>query len=64
MTRLTRYDMPAPPPAGPAAQRGWNLAGLPWGDLSVDQPDGFGTITEPELPSTDLNDDRGYGHGV
>ncbi len=64
MTRLTRYDMPAPPPADPAAQRGWNLAGLPWGDLSVDQPDGFGTITEPELPSTDLNDDRGYGHGV
>ena len=64
MTRLARYDAPMLPTAEPAALRGWNLAGLPWGDLSVDQPDGFGTITEPELPSADLNDDRGYGHGV
>ncbi|MFN7977720.1 MAG: hypothetical protein U0P30_06255 [Vicinamibacterales bacterium] len=53
-----------PPTAEPAALPGWHVAGLPWGDLSVDQPDGFGTITEPELPSPDVNDDRGYGHGV
>ena len=64
MTRLARYDAPMPPTAEPAALRGWNIAGLPCGDMSVDQADGFGTITEPELPSPDVNDDRGYGHGV
>lgn len=64
MTRASRSDAsmsPATHPAGPAA---WRLAGLPWGDLSVDQPDGFGTTSEPELPSPDVNDDRGYGFGV
>lgn len=65
MTRQTRSDAPAPPAAAPAAAVGaWRLAGLPWGDLSVDQPDGFGTVAEPELPSPDVNDDRGYGFGV
>jgi hypothetical protein len=64
MTRATRYDTPKPPATDPAAPGAWRLAGLPWGDLSVDQPDGFGTVSEPELPSPDVNDDRGYGFGV
>lgn len=62
MTASNRHD--ADDPLSDLALHGWPVAGIPWGDLSVDQPDGFGTITEVELPSPDLNDDRGYGHGV
>lgn len=37
-----------------------------WGELSVDQPDGFAsTLDDPApLPSLDISDDDGYGHGV
>lgn len=37
-----------------------------WGELSVDQPDGFGSGLDdaPSLPSLDISDDLGYGHGV
>jgi hypothetical protein len=37
-----------------------------WGELSVDQPDGFGSGLDdaPSLPSQDISDDDGYGFGV
>ena len=37
-----------------------------WGELSVDQPDGFGSgLDDPSsLPSPDISDDEGYGFGV
>lgn len=62
MTAPNRYDADAP--LTDPALWAWQPAGIPWGDVSLDQPDGFGTLTELELPSPDLNDDRGYGHGV
>jgi hypothetical protein len=63
MTSPNRVDTPLTP-AEPATSLAWTTAGVPWGDLSVDQPDGFGSAAEPELPSPDLDDDRGYGFGV
>lgn len=62
MTASNRCD--ADVPLSDPTLRAWQAAGIPWGDVSLDQPDGFGTISELELPSPDLNDDRGYGHGV
>ena len=35
-----------------------------WGDLSADQADGFAPSDDTDVPGPDLNDDRGYGHGV
>lgn len=63
MTSVHRLDLDPPFPVLAGHAPG-PLSGVPWGELSVDQPDGFGTVSEPELPSADLNDDRGYGFGV
>jgi hypothetical protein len=59
-------DQPHPDPdlAGPPAWHG-HAAIERWGDLSVDQPDGFAsTLDEPEPPPADVSDDEGYGFGV
>lgn len=63
MTFAQRLDTDTPLPVL-AAHASRPPSGIPWGELSVDQPDGFGTVPEPELPSLDVNDDRGYGFGV
>ncbi len=34
------------------------VSAIPWGELSVDQPDGFGTVSEPELPAPAAKDTR------
>jgi hypothetical protein len=63
MTSVHRPDLDPPRPLV-LGHAPWLPSGVPWGELSVDQPDGFGTVSEPELPSPDVNDDRGYGFGV
>ena len=36
-----------------------------WGDVAADQADGFaGPDLDTEAGPADLDDDRGYGHGV
>ncbi len=37
---------------------------VPFSEMSADQADGFAPTDDAELPGPDLNDDRGYGHGV
>jgi hypothetical protein len=32
--------------------------------MSADQADGFAPVIDTDPPGPDLNDDRGYGHGV
>lgn len=63
MTHSKRID-PEPPPVDLATVCGWTAAGASWGELSFDQADGFAPVDDTELPGSDLNDDRGYGHGV
>lgn len=63
MTHANRFD-PELTSAELAALMAWAAAGTSWGELSFDQADGFAPATEGDLPSVDLNDDRGYGFGV
>jgi hypothetical protein len=63
MTHTNRFD-PELTTAELAALNGWTSTGTAWGELSVDQADGFAPVTDAEMPGPDLNDDRGYGFGV
>lgn len=63
MKHSKRFD-PELPTADRAIVTSWTTTGQPWGELSVDQADGFAPVEEAEPPSSVVNDDRGYGHGV
>ncbi len=63
MTHLKRFD-PEPTPSELAALMGWAAAAIAWGELSVDQADGFAPADETEPSGSDVSDDRGYGFGV
>ena len=63
MTYSNRFDLD-PTTAELAALMGWADAATSWGDMSFDQADGFAPADDRELPSADLDDDRGYGFGV
>lgn len=63
MTDFDRCDPPPPFDLEPLLV--WAATSTPWGELSVDQADGFAPADDrAELPGPELDDDRGYGFGV
>jgi len=60
------HEYPAEMPSrAPACSQACATRPIVWGDIASDQADGFaGSDTDIDPGFSDLDDERGYGHGV